>query len=354
MSGVAIGWTYPQALGSWPAVILLLFFGWLEVIYPLASVPAQIAWLVLAWTALTLAGMTLFGRAVWQQHADVFALYFATLGRFAPLGGGPDERRVLLRLPGSGLLGGDATSAAIVAFVMAMLATVLFDGLLGTQAWRLLDRTVGGWFPQLLDRDGYILGTAGLLGVWLMFLGAYWMTCLITARLVRGHPADAIAGLFVLSLVPIAVAYNFAHNFSYLLVQGQGLIPLMSDPLGRGWNLFGTVLYKPDIGIVDARFTWYVAIGAIVVGHVIAVWLAHRAALQAFAELRVAVIATIPLTVLMVIYTAISLSIIAEPLVRFRTPDPSYSLNSILRHGDPQPPPPAVSITTRSPLFSTQ
>jgi len=33
----------------------------------------------------------------------------------------------------------------------------------------------------------------------------------------------------------------------------------------------------------------------------------------------------VPLTALMVCYTALSLSVIAEPLVRFRTPDPSYS-----------------------------
>jgi hypothetical protein len=37
------------------------------------------------------------------------------------------------------------------------------------------------------------------------------------------------------------------------------------------------------------------------------------------------VIASLPLTILMVVYTALSLSVIAEPLVRFRTPDPSYS-----------------------------
>jgi hypothetical protein len=35
--------------------------------------------------------------------------------------------------------------------------------------------------------------------------------------------------------------------------------------------------------------------------------------------------ASVPLTILMVVYTALSLSVIAEPLVRFRTPDPSYS-----------------------------
>jgi hypothetical protein len=213
----------------------------------------------------------------------------------------------------------------MVGFVIAMLATVLFDGMLGTQAWRLVDRTVSGAFPQLVDREGYLLGTAGLLAVWLLFLGAYLPACRITVWLVRGSTVVGTARLFVLSLVPIAVAYNLAHNSSYVLVQGQAVIPLLSDPLGRGWNLFGMATYSPDLTVVGARFAWYVAVGAIVAGHVIAVWLAHRLTLRAFGARRAAVVASVPLTILMVVYTALSLSVIAEPLVRFRTPDPSYS-----------------------------
>lgn len=94
-----------------------------------------------------------------------------------------------------------------------------------------------------------------------------------------------------------------------------------------GGNLLGTVNATPAIGVVNARVTWYVAIGAIVAGHVMSVWLGHRMTVRAFGRRRRAVIASVPLTVLMVAYTALSLSVIAEPLVRFRTPDPSYSLD---------------------------
>ena len=71
------------------------------------------------------------------------------------------------------------------------------------------------------------------------------------------------------------------------------------------------------MGIVDAATTWYVAIGAIVAGHVISIWLAHRVALRELGTPGKAVTACIPLTVVMLIYTAISLSIIAEPMVKF-------------------------------------
>jgi hypothetical protein len=264
--------------------------------------------------------MLCFGRENWQRNADVFALYFATLGRFAPIAAGPDARSIVLRPPGYGLLVADAGSGAMVAFVVAMLSTVLFDGMLGGQVWWLVQRALSRAMPQLNDDNGYVIGAIGLVGVWLLFLAAYGLTCGVTAWLVRGRSVGTVARLFAFTLVPIAVAYNIAHNFSNLLVQGQQLIPLMSDPLGFKWNLFGTATFYPSIGIVDARFTWYVAIGAIVAGHVISVWLAHRVALREFGAPRKAVIASVPLTILMVIYTAVSLSVIAEPMVKFETP----------------------------------
>ncbi len=322
-NGIALGWKYPRAFDAWPAVVLLLLFTWLEVIYLQASVPSRIAFMLLAWSALTLTGMVCFGRAAWQRNADVFAVYFATLGRFAPIGAGPDARSLVLRPFGHALVATGAGSVAMVAFVLAMLSTVLFDGMLSGQVWWLTQYAFNRWLPNLIDDKGYLLGAIGLIALWLIFLAAYLFTCRVTARLVRGCTVRAIACLFALTLVPIAVAYQIAHNLSNFLVQGQLLITLSSDPFGRGWDLFGTAQFYPNIGIIDARTTWYVAIGAIVAGHVIAIWLAHRIALCEFGDSRKAVIASIPLTVLMVIYTAVSLSVIAEPLVRFPPPNAS-------------------------------
>ena len=317
--GIALGWRYPSALGAWPAALLLLGFSWFEVIYLKASMPSHIATVGLAWTVVTLAGMLLFGREAWQHNADVFAVYFATLGRFAPFA--THNGVLALRPWGRGLTMVEALPAGMVGFVIAMLSTVLFDGLLGGQVWWLAQRTLTLWFPHWADDGGYFTGSIGLVTVWLLFLAAYLLTCEVTRQLTGGRALATIARQFVLTLVPIAVAYLIAHNFANLLVQGQLLITLISDPLGRHWNLFGTADFEPDIGIIDARLTWYVAISAIVIGHVISVWLAHRVALREFGSPRQAVIASLPLTVLMVVYTAISLSVIAEPLVQFRGAD---------------------------------
>jgi hypothetical protein len=179
--------------------------------------------------------------------------------------------------------------------------------------------------PFLVDPDGYRMGAVGLISVWLMFLGAYALTCAITAKLVPRYSVGQVARLFAYTLVPIAVAYNIAHNCANFLVQGQQLVALASDPLGLKWNLFGTANFRPDIGLIDARVTWYVAIAAIVAGHVISIWLAHRLALREFRTRRHAALATVPLTLLMVAYTIISLSVIAEPMVIFNAPDAAIS-----------------------------
>jgi hypothetical protein len=115
--------------------------------------------------------------------------------------------------------------------------------------------------------------------------------------------------------VPIAIAYHLSHYLSYLLIAGQNIIPLASDPFGVGSDLFGTRTYRIDIAIVNAKMVWYVAVTAIVVGHVIAVYLAHIMALRVFTTPRQAVLSQIPMLGLMVAYTMISLWILSQPIV---------------------------------------
>lgn len=312
---------WPERWGARPAVLLFLVFAWLEVVDPLASSPRHLALLLLGWTVVSVAGMAAFGREAWQCNADPLAVYFATLGRFAPLGA--EDGRLVLRPWARRLV--NTAPAAPPAFVIAMLATVLFDGLLGTQGWRRVDTAFSALAPAWNDRENVVLGTLGLGVTFAFFFAAYRAACAVTTVLVRDAGASRVAERFAPTLVPIAVAYLFAHNLSYLLVQGQGVIPLLSDPFGRGWNLFGTAGYTPAIGIVDARFGWYVATIAIVGGHVISVWLAHRVALRAWPQHRRAIRGSVPLTVLMVALTAVSLAIVADPLTRFREPDPGYT-----------------------------
>jgi hypothetical protein len=137
--------------------------------------------------------------------------------------------------------------------------------------------------------------------------------------LLSGRPTAMLARRFVLSLVPISLAYHIAHYFSYLFIGGQYAIPLVSDPLGLGWDLFATRSYHVDIGLVGPRLQWYVAVLAVVLGHIVAVYLAHVTALRIFGADRAGLISQIPMLLLMVSYTMCSLWILSQPIVETGT-----------------------------------
>jgi len=124
-----------------------------------------------------------------------------------------------------------------------------------------------------------------------------------------------LAGVFVYSLIPIALAYNIAHFFTLLVIVGQLIIPLASDPFGYGWDILGTADYKVNIALVNAKFAWILAVGVIVIGHILAVYLAHVIAMRSIRDPKSALRSQYPMLALMVTYTAISLWIIAQPIV---------------------------------------
>jgi hypothetical protein len=183
-----------------------------------------------------------------------------------------------------------------------MLAIVTFDGLRETPLWTVDD---AHWTAA---------ATAGLLATPCVFALAIYAACALMGRL-SGAPAGELAWLFVPTLLPIALAYHVAHYLTYLLVAGQLVIPLASDPLGRGWDLLGTARYQVAVGIVGARFAWYTSVVVIVAGHVLAMYVAHRLALARFPKSSAARRSQYPLAALMVAYTMLSLWILAQPIV---------------------------------------
>ena len=105
---------------------------------------------------------------------------------------------------------------------------------------------------------------------------------------------------FVGSLVPIGFAYLVAHYFSLFVLQGQYVFPLASDPFHYGWDLFGTKDYVPDLTILEPATIWYVQVGALVIGHVLGLVIAHDRALSLFSSVRSALRAQYAMLGLMV------------------------------------------------------
>lgn len=309
---------FTESPGVWPAVGLFLWFAWAEIVWPHNDLPLNLAVAALGYSIITWTGMFLYGKEAWLRRGEAFSIIFGVMGRFSVTearvsGNGRNEWR--LRPPAVGLLNTDGMSNSMVVLVVLMLATVSFDGFTETPLWHLLR----AWMYEgviWVGRDALLVAdTIALIAAPMLFLGVYYLFCILM-RAMSGSALSTgeFARLFVLSLVPIAIGYHVAHYFSFLFIQGQRIIPLLSDPFGVGWNLWGTAAYKVDIGIIGAKTTWYASIAAIVIGHICAVYLAHVTALRALDNRFAAVRSQYPMLVLMVGYTMVSLWIIAQPI----------------------------------------
>jgi len=314
---------YPARWGYAPALILFLIFAWLELISEQGENPRNLAWLIAIYSVISWAGMARYGRDNWLQYGEAFSIVFGLFARFAPMNGRNGGWH--LRLPSVGLLSHQALPMSGVVFVLLLLATVTFDGILETPLWaNILDGIATSKFlrPMLLalQESGVdlliLIKSLTLVLLPALFVGVYMLVCKAIGRAGGGglHTTE-VAGYFVLSLVPIAIAYHLSHYLSYLMIAGQNIIPLVSDPLGSGWDLFGTKNYRVDIGIVSAKVVWDVAVNAIVLGHVMAVYVAHVMAMRVYSDRAAALRSQIPMLVLMVAYTMLSLWILSQPIV---------------------------------------
>jgi hypothetical protein len=291
---------YPKAWGVWPGAILLTGFLWMELVSPAGANPRSLAWAIGVYTVITMAGMATFGREQWNRSGEAFAVYFGLLSRMAVLAR-RDDGRVMLRPPLSGLPGLEPRPG-LVAFVMVIIGSTTFDGFSGTSTWL-------SWTGGLSGMGLAVAGTAGLLATILAVSMAY-VLAMGAASAVARTPWHPLAVRFVHSLVPIAFAYVAAHYFSYLLLEGQGGIALLSDPFGFGWDLFGTATLAINFTLLSAVAIWYVQVFAIVAGHVAGVILAHDRSVAAFRS-SLAMRTQYALLAVMVLFTMTGLLILS-------------------------------------------
>jgi hypothetical protein len=322
----------PRWLGVWPAAFAFLAFAWCELIWADKDIPARLATVIAAYSVYTWLGMFLFGREEWSARGEAFAIAFGVLARFSPVEVCAAGLR--LRPYGAGLRTTQPVSWSFMVFVILMLSTVTYDGFQETALMQRIDTfaqsrhalatllfewSEWGFDESRVTRTFMLVAFAAAFVA--IFQATSWLmlrwTEAIAGRANRpsGLTASIAARSFVLTLVPIAVAYHLSHYFSLLLTAGQFAIPLASDPFGWGWNLFGSAGYKVNLAVVSPYVFWYGAVALIVVGHVIAVYLAHVASLRLFGSARAALASQVPMLALMVGYTTLSLWILAQPIV---------------------------------------
>ena len=340
---LGLGVRYPYEIGVTPAIVLFFAFAWIENVYVNAGAPIHLGIMAVFYTAVSLGGMFLFGKHTWLHYGDAFAVLYRFLSKFAVtevrvkdtrlcsgcdapcepdstgcvncygcFERGKGARQLNLRVPGAGLAYPETVSITEMAFIVLALSTVTLDGFKETEAWQRVKEAV---LTEATFYRNDLNTTLALAAFPLIFLGAYLLTC----RISNGVSGDTgstgeTARAYIYSLIPIALAYNVAHFFSFLVIQGQLIVKLISDPFGWGWDLFGTAGWEVQISIVNARLVWFVGVGAIVIGHVAAVYVAHVISIRRSGSRGAALRSQYPMVALMVGYTVVSLWIVAQPI----------------------------------------
>ncbi len=275
----------------WPAALGVLGFVWLELCYYDNGDPRRLALFMTVYSAAVLAMVVRHGRQ-WLRTGEAFAALFGLLAAMAPFAR-DDEGRLRVRPPFAGLAQVQARRGT-VALVVIMLGGTAFDGVQRTEWWSDVQGTATEW-------DRTFLATTGLLWTIVIVAVAYVLAANVAGRIGGLSPNDA-PRRYVASLVPIVFGYTVAHYFTYLIVEGQALIALVSNPYGRNWNLFGTVDHVVDLAPVGPRTVSWVQVVAIVAGHVAGVVAAHDRAVEAH-DHALATRTQVPMLVVMIGFT---------------------------------------------------
>jgi hypothetical protein len=272
-------------LGLWPAAASLLVFLWFELVHPGRTEPSTVAVFLLGYAGAQLALSLWFGEE-WFARGDGFEVYSTLIARLSPWAR-RDDGRLVLRNP---LANANAVpaQAGLAAVVVVLLGSTAFDGLSRTVFWQ----TGPGAANDSLS------GTLGLL---VLVAALYVVGARLSGRL-AAQPAGMQPQRYAATVIPIALGYTVAHYFSLLMLDGQTTWILASNPFAvEGVDLFGTYGNVVDLTAVGSDAIALVQVGAIVLGHVVGVTLAHERALLSARRARAS--DQLPLVLVMVLFT---------------------------------------------------
>ncbi|EJN57003.1 hypothetical protein [Halogranum rubrum] len=303
---IAVAGSYPGWLSEWPAVAGFLF--WIGIVENLTVIPRSpqmTTILVAGYALLMLVGAVAFGDE-WFEHADALAVLYRLFGRVAPVRLNEleiGEYGLSIRSPWQAC-SKPARDGALVVFIIAAVYTVSFDGFTSTPEYQTLLfglRNLTNMGPRV-SIGLYLVGLV-------LFVGVFVLVASVSELVTEKTTWKGAARAFAPSVLPIAVAYEIAHNYSFV-----------SRNLGQLVTVLGkyVVTTPPTIsplGWLSVPTFWGSQVILIIGGHVIAVVASHYATLDRYPTTRQATYAHIPLTVLMIGYTVLSLWIISRPVV---------------------------------------
>ena len=212
--------------------------------------------------------------------------------------------------------GADLTKQAMVRFdeaamVIVMLAMTTFHGLTMTPAWGTVVTVIG----RTLGVPYLAAFTVGMFA-FLALVAVLYVAVATVAHLaapVPGTTRRQLAVRYAYAFLPVALFYHLAHNSMHFFIEGGALWPVLSDPLGWHWDLFGTAGAHPG-ALLPPGLVWGLMVVLLLVGLLWSLLAARRISLQLHPAGRLAFASRIPILAAMLAYSLLSLWIVAQPM----------------------------------------
>jgi hypothetical protein len=302
---------YPERWGRYPAALALLGFTWIELVSGWGDAPADLGTAAVVYSVYTLAMQAVFGTEAWTRNGEGFAVYFNLFSRISVWE--TRDRVVGVRPPLGGLPRLEPRPGTVL-LVIVMIGTVTFDGLSQGALWKDLSVELAGALDGIvgLEAAPKLVASLGLLSC-VALVGAFYRLGIDGVRSVGGEIGAAqLRRAFIHTLVPIALVYVAAHYLTLVLFEGQATFYLASDPLGRGWDVFGTASRAIDYTYIGQNTIWYAQVAFVVIGHVAALTLAHDRALALYRDPGPAVRSQYWMLTVMVGFTMLALWLLSQ------------------------------------------
>jgi len=303
----------PVTLGYSLGIAGFLAFAYFLLADPAPADPRRLARLVAAYWLFHMVFALIYGPR-WLRRAEGFTVAFRVYTHLAILG--RHKGKLSAGLPGWQIAHHRRLPIGLAILTIILLGTGSFDGLNETFWW------LGKLGINPLEFPGrsavVTQNTLGLLIANAALIAVFTAMIALGLKLAQSNIGLTRAvTLFAPSLLPIALGYHVAHYLTSFLVDGQYALVALSDPFltGADWLRLGefyvsTGFFKTQASV---RIIFLTQASAVVLGHVLAVLLAHDIALRQFGSTRRATLSQLPLATFMIGYTFFGLWLLASP-----------------------------------------
>jgi len=195
--------------------------------------------------------------------------------------------------------------------VLALLALSVYHGFTMLPVWT-------GWAVKTMGGDYYLYMSLFTLLEMVFIAGAIGLHYLVSyfIKLVSKRRDISLRNIFIgysYAILPVAFFYHLSHNAGHFGMEGMEIVPVLSDPFGWGWDIFGTAGVRGGM-IMDLASQKVLQMSIIGAGFAASVYLSYTTSVRLFGASGNIVSVMVPPVTAIAGYTVMNIWITLQPM----------------------------------------